>query len=359
MANFLLSSPSIPPGSTYTLYNPLPGQGNAVPARKKTPVTGPGSFDNASFLSKLARAILAAILIIVTLGLILCIMSSQNLLDLNTHEICLDYSDYDYPSYLPYGYDPTFFPATPTVTFESWDSSEILDQFLRLFKTRTDLFVPERTVEIATYFSIERIILQDMHMYDLNTQQLLDQPDPSQCRHNEITEYPHLQGRNCNNFRIFAYPMWHHPMANNQEEMTARMDATIQAGYAGISHWTSVIVNLDRREVLFFDSLAHFVENNKIDPVLKSLATRLGNCHLDANGARSPFTVKKVVKTPVQKDGSSCGMWVALFLEKYLENPNYVPPTMGYTETQNFIQNYLDNLPGADGNHDMQPAPIN
>ncbi|MEF9497438.1 Ulp1 family isopeptidase [Chlamydia sp. 04-14] len=347
MANFLLSPPSVQSGSIYTLYNPTPltpQDQRSGSIEKKTPITGPGSFDNASFLSKLARVILAAILIIVTLGLILCFMSTQNILDLNTHEICVDY---DYPPYSPYGYDTTYqttpYTPGPMIAFPSWDQSQILDQFLRLSEHYTDLFVPPETMA-ASRFSIERMILQDMHMLDLNTQGPLDQPDLTQCRHNEISNYPHLQGRNCNNFRIFAYPMWHHPMANNEDEMVTRMWATIQAGYAGISHWTLVIVNLDRREILFFDSLAHFIENNKIDPALKSIATRLGNYHLDADGGRSPFTVKKVVNTPIQQDGSSCGIWVSLFLEKYLENPDYQIPAMGYSQTQNFIRNYLNNL---------------
>ncbi|MEF9520210.1 Ulp1 family isopeptidase [Chlamydia crocodili] len=349
MANFLLSSPNTETGSIYTLYNPIPLPPKDQESRfirGKTPITGPGSFDNASFLSKLARVLLAAILIIVTLGLILCFMSTQNLLDLNTHEICVDYLDYDYPPYFPYGYpthQTTHYTPEPIITFATWDNSQILNQFLQLSERHTNLFVPTKTV-IPTCFSIERLALQDMHMYDLNTQEPLNQPDPTQCRHNEISSYPHLQGRNCNNFRIFAYPMWHHPMANNEDEMITRMWATIQAGYAGISHWTLVIVNLDRREVLFFDSLAHFVTSDKIDPALKSIATRLGNHYLDANGMRAPFTVKKVINTPVQRDGSSCGIWISIFLEKYLENPDYTFPPMGYTQTQNFVQNYLDNL---------------
>ncbi|EPP29876.1 ulp1 protease family, C-terminal catalytic domain protein, partial [Chlamydia psittaci 84-8471/1] len=58
--------------------------------RKKTPITGPGSFDNASFLSKLARVILASVFIIITLGLILCFMSTQNLLDFDIRCSCVD-----------------------------------------------------------------------------------------------------------------------------------------------------------------------------------------------------------------------------------------------------------------------------
>ncbi|QVE49244.1 Ulp1 family isopeptidase [Chlamydia crocodili] len=358
MANFLLSPPNTQSGSIYTLYNPTPllsKDQKSESIRRKTPITGPGSFDNASFLSKLARVILAAILIIITLGLILCFMSTQNLLDLNTHEICIDYLDYDYPPYFPYGYNPIYrtipYSPEPIITFATWDNSQILNQFLRLSEHCTSLFVPTKTV-IPTCFSIERRILEDMHMYDLNTQEPLDQPDPTQCRHNEISSYPHLQGRNCNNFRIFAYPMWHHPMANNEDEMMTRMWATIQAGYAGISHWTLVVVNLDRREVLFFDSLAHFVAGDKIDPALNSIATRLGNCHPDANGAHSPFNVKKAINTPIQQDGSSCGIWISIFLEKYLENPDYTFPPMGYTQTQNFVQNYLDTLRQEPDNSD-------
>ncbi|WP_117274778.1 Ulp1 family isopeptidase [Chlamydia poikilotherma] len=351
MANFLLSPPNMQSGSIYTLCNPtplLPKDQKSKSIGEKTPITGPGSFDNASFLSKLARVILAAILIIVTLGLILCFMSTQNLLDLNTHEICVDYLDYDYPPYFPYRYDTIYrsipYSPEPTITFATWDNGEIFTHFLRLTETYSKLFITS-FLDTPSCFSIERHILQDQHMLNLVNQEPLDQPDSSQCPHRDLTNYPHLEGKNCQDFRIFAYPMWHHPFAANQEEITTRMTATVQAGYAGLSHWTLVIVNLDRKEILYFDSLAHFVPNNEIDPALNSIATRLGNCHPDANGAGSPFTVKKVVETPIQRDGSSCGIWVSLFLEKYLENPNYTIPPMGDTETENYLQSFLNTIP--------------
>ncbi|BAE81072.1 hypothetical protein [Chlamydia felis Fe/C-56] len=347
MANFLLSPPTVQPGSIYSLYNsspPLSGEQNAKSVNQKTPITGPGSFDNASFLSKLARVVLAAVLIIITLGLILCFMSTQNILDLDIQTICVDTSEYDYLPYLPYGLDPEELKSEPDIVFASWDSGQILTHFLRLSETHPNLFVPSLTT-IPTCFSLERMIASDIHCYDRDNQQFLDQPDLNHCYHRYPDYYPHLEGKNCQNFRVFAYPVWHHPMATTEDDMMARMLATAQAQYAGISHWTLVIVNLDLREVVYFDSLAHFIPNESLDPMLKSIAIRLGTQYPNNSGNPSPFAVRKISKTVVQKDGASCGIWVSLFLEKYLENPQYIIPTMGCTQTQRFLQNFLDTIP--------------
>ncbi|WP_375793110.1 Ulp1 family isopeptidase [Chlamydia sp. 12-01] len=347
MANFLLSPPNTQPGSIYTLYNPsplLPKEKGIKSGDKKNPITGPGSFDNASFLSKLARVILAAILIIITLGLILCFVSIDNLSDLNFDETHSDHPKYSYSLHPPYEYDPTSFNVEPEIRFASWDGGQILTHFLRLSEKYPNLFVPS-LVTISTYFSLERNIFSDLHLFNRDTRQFLDQPDLNQCHHTELTSYPHLEGKNCQNFRILAYPMWHHPMAETEDEMINRMLSTAQNGYAGISHWTSVIINLDTREILYFDSLAHFIPSATLDPVLNSIATRLGKHYPDNTKTSTPFTIKKIVRTAVQKDGSSCGIWTSLFLERYLENPDYVIPTMGYTETQNYVQAFLDTIP--------------
>lgn len=345
MANFLLCPPTTYQRSIYTSYNPYntysSGERTVGFMRKKTPITGPGSFDNASFLSKLARVILASVFIIITLGLILCFMSTQNLLDFDIRCSCVDGAEYYYPPYL---YDASVFSSKPEISFGSWDHLEISTHLIRLSEKHTNLFVSSLYTP-STCFSIERVVLEDLHMFDFSTQSILDHPDSTQCHHQDnYQDYPHLVERGCQNFRIYAYPLWHHPCANNAEELNSLMLSTAQRGFAGVSHWTLVIVNLDRREVVFFDSLANFIDNRIIDPALNSIATRLGNVHPDANGACSPFIVKKVIKTPIQQDSSSCGIWLSLFLDKYLDDPDYVPPVMGYTQAQYFLQEFLETI---------------
>ncbi len=343
MANFLLSPPTTYQRSVYTPYNPCSsGERTVGFMRKKTPITGPGSFDNASFLSKFARVILASISIIITLGLILCFMSTQNLLDFDIHCSWEDDAEYYYSPYL---YDTSVFGSKPRIVFSSWDHLEISTHLIRLSEQYSNLFVSSLYTP-STCFSIERMVLRDLHMYDSSTQSILDRPDYTQCHHQgNYQDYPHLMESGCQNFRIYAYPLWHHPSAHNAEEMDALMLSTAQRGFAGISHWTLVIVNLDRREVVFFDSLANFIDNRIIDPALNSIATRLGNVHPDANGAFSPFVVRKVIKTPIQQDSSSCGIWLSLFLDKYLDNPDYVPPVMGYSQAQHVLQEFLETIP--------------
>ncbi|CAH64130.1 Ulp1 family isopeptidase [Chlamydia abortus] len=348
MANFLLSPPTTYQRSIDTLYNPyntyVLGARTVSFVNKKTPITGPGSFDNASFLSKLARVMLASICIIITLGLVLCCMSTQNLLDLDIRCSCIDDAEYVY-YYPPYLYDPSIFSPKPEILFSSWDHLEISTHLIRLSEKHSDLFVPSLYTP-STCFSIERAVLKDLHLYDSSTQSVLDHPDSTQCHHqNNYQDYPHLADRDCQNFRIYAYPLWHHPSAHNPEEMNSMMLSTARRGFAGISHWTLVIVNLDRREVVFFDSLANFINNRLIDPALNSIATRLGNVYPDANGALSPFIVKKVIKTPIQQDSTSCGIWLSLFLDKYLDNPDYVPPLMGGRQAQYFLQEFLETIP--------------
>ncbi|WP_348662915.1 Ulp1 family isopeptidase [Chlamydia vaughanii] len=344
MASFLLTQTQNPSSLAYDFSQPTPPpsplQTQQQQTPRKTPITGPGSFDNASFLSKLARVLFASLVIIITLGLILCLMSSQDILDLNSRALCLGPTDY---YYYPQGY-PGHPYVFPQIAFSSWDNYSIA-HFSKGLRERYPTLFSSRTCDVATCFNLEETVLKNLHI-DINSDQRIPLPEgETVCPVHDEHGPADAQVPRCDSYRIFSIPIWHHPSAQNAEEMDERLVAVVNANFAGISHWALLIVNLDRRELVYFDSIGSFINPQLINPPLTSTAARLGNHYPSETGSTEPFTIKRIVKEPLQHDGSSCGIWLSLFLEKYLENPDYVPTPMGIFETQTLLQNFLDRVP--------------
>ncbi|WP_284441684.1 Ulp1 family isopeptidase [Chlamydia gallinacea] len=315
--------------------------------------TEPGAFYHASLIEKVARIVLAIFLIIATLGLILLFLSVQDLVDLKIKSLCTKQkSMHHQPSketHLPANIlSSLLMPVLIPITGECWDNYAIAHHCQKLHM-RYPTFLIQGPQPIASCFSLERLLFLDLHLYNSREQTFLTQPDMAVCEHKSY-EHGYLKHTPCESLRIFAYPLWHHPLATTEEEIIQKMLTAHRLQSAEISHWCLVIVNLDLREVIYFDSLACFIQTQLIDSKLKEIAERLEK-QFPSPKSDTPFTIKKVVQTPIQEDGFSCGIWVTIFLEKYLENPRNLP------EIIDTLQNHKHSILKDFLNKNPNPSP--
>lgn len=311
--------------------------------------TGPGAFHRASLIEKVGRVALAILLIIATLGLILLFLSAQDLVDLNIEPLCATQriTYHPVPENL-FSLKNFVLTQIPTATGECWDNYAIARHCQKLH-TRYPKFLIQGPQPTASCFSLERLLFLDLHLYNSREQTFLNQPDMSVCEHKNY-EYSYLKHTSCESLRIFAYPLWHHPLATTEEEIIQKMLTIHRLQFSEVSHWCLVIVNLDLREVIYFDSLACFIQPKLIDSKLKEIAERLGK-QFPSPESDASFTIKKVVQAPIQEDSFSCGIWAIIFLEKYLENPQNLP------EIIDMLQNHKHSILKDFLNKNPNPSP--
>ncbi|EPP36041.1 Ulp1 family isopeptidase [Chlamydia avium] len=318
----------------------------------KTLTVGKGSFQEASLIEKVCRVVLTIFLIVITLGLILCFLSAQNILDLDIQPACeepeamistprtsLPMKDKLNPSAIITSTRPSSLDLIPR---DSWDNYTIVHHCQKLHARYPKLLV-QGPQPIASCFSLERLLFLDLHLYNPLTGVFLNQPDMSICEHKNYNHL-YLEDTPCDSLRIFAYPLWHHPLATTEKEIMQKMLTISNTRHAELSHWCLVIVNLDLREVVYFDSLSGFINNKLINPTLTSIAKRLGKQFPLSPGRQKPFTIKKVVQTPIQSDSFSCGVWITIFLERYLENPQNIPEILNtlHSQKHKILRDFLD-----------------
>lgn len=196
----------------------------------------------------------------------------------------------------------------------AWDS-DIIFKCLCYFHTLYPGLIPLETFPPATIFNFKQKIIS---ILEDKKAVLRGEPIkgslPICCSKENYRR--HLQGTT-----LLPMFMWYHPTPKTLADTMQTMKQLAIKGSVGASHWLLVIVDIQARRLVYFDSLYNYVmppEDMKKD--LQSLAQQLDQVYPARNGQK--FSVKIAAKEVIQKDsGFSCGAWCCQFLYWYLRDP--------------------------------------
>lgn len=297
-------------------------------------------------LQKVARTALAVLLVVVTLGLILLFYSFSDLQSFpwccQTRPSTKEQPTISIPVPLPSPPLPPkapkpvktqedLLPFVPEQVFvemyedmarrriiealvPAWDS-DIIFKCLCYFHTLYQGLIPLETFPPATIFNFKQKIIS---ILEDKKAVLRGEPIkgslPICC--SEENYRRHLQGTT-----LLPVFMWYHPTPKTLSDTMQTMKQLAIKGSVGASHWLLVIVDIQARRLVYFDSLYNYVmspEDMKKD--LQSFAQQLDQVYPACDSQK--FSVKIAAKEVIQKgSGSSCGAWCCQFLHWYLRDP--------------------------------------
>jgi len=76
------------------------------------------------------------------------------------------------------------------------------------------------------------------------------------------------------------------------------------------NHWVLIHINKKKKVVEYYDSKCHYGNFDKVTAMLQKLADELG------------YEFKSRITKSLQPDGYQCGVWIAFFMKKLLEDPD-------------------------------------
>lgn len=348
-----------------------------------------GTFKRCNCATKVARIVLALLLVVASLGMILAIYSFKNLLDVsfcrssvNTLPLSQIHAR-DEPKLLPespqlspdlnkplthtkaHKFSSTkltkhsrilsrFQPLSPAppqiyppvkdyaeefaslgiscpLTYENfpivlpWQAEEIIAASEYLHQKYPHL-VPMSPLSTATIFNLVDLIKEDLsdacrarsNYYVLAK---------NSCHIKETRTINNQHPISCKQASVFAYPLWHHPEGETAKLLDQCMYSQARISSHGGAHWALVIVDIEKRRVVFFDSLGTYVKRKLIEPALHTVAVTAGKICTPMLGERKTFDVIISNNESIQIDNNSCGIWITLFLKNYMKNPNWNLPS--------------------------------
>ncbi|EPP34834.1 ulp1 protease family, C-terminal catalytic domain protein [Chlamydia ibidis] len=275
-------------------------------------------------MDKISRVLLAIFCILVTLGLILIFLPVRKLLDLDIYadDSIVISNQFASLYQLPHKYIPNQYHIT------GWDTDDLISfgNFIKKIHPKLSSLSFSKIISI---YNAESITHGDLLVEKNKTEHSVT---------DNISEDSVSQTKNF----VLAYPLWHHPLATSPEDMWCKMREHALFQHIGLSHWTLLIVNTELREVVFFDSLANYINNSVLDPMLSDIAKVSGQMYPLENQTQD-FTIKKAAATPLQQDGTSCGIWVAWYLDKYLSNPEFSLSNLDANRAQSLLHQFYKN----------------
>nr|6FDK_A Chain A, Deubiquitinase and deneddylase Dub1 [Chlamydia trachomatis 434/Bu] len=196
----------------------------------------------------------------------------------------------------------------------AWDS-DIIFKALCYFHTLYPGLIPLETFPPATIFNFKQKIISILEDKKAVLRgEPIKGPLPISCSKENYRR--HLQ-------RTTLLPvfMWYHPTPKTLSDTMQTMKQLAIKGSVGASHWLLVIVDIQARRLVYFDSLYNYVmppENMKKE--LQSFAQQLDQVYPAYDSKK--FSVKIAAKEVIQRgSGSSCGAWCCQFLHWYLKDP--------------------------------------
>jgi hypothetical protein len=112
-------------------------------------------------------------------------------------------------------------------------------------------------------------------------------------------------------------------------------------GKGGGAHVTLVYIDREKRTVEYFDSLKNYGDLFDVEEKLCEITAALS-----AKDPGKGYAFIPKINKPLQRDGSSCGVYTLFFLEKRLHEPNFEFHSLDPEETQDAIQEYRAKMTG-------------
>lgn len=314
---------------------------SSSPPTFNAPKSPTSLFSQSSLLGKIARVVVALLLVLISLGLVLIAYRFSDLLNWRfcvTKTTELPISSPPAPTTLPSQKKEPTPPQKSPKTSENILSQEVVQaylksgtlpelaildnsqifQFMCVLHDQYPELLPNDCLIPLTIFNYREEICNTIQN-KLKTDQ--GQYCPLRDLQCPITCSPENYHRLLKQSRVLPFLLWYDPEPTNHQQTLEKMQEIASQDAPGNSHWTVIVVDLDAQCITYFDSLATYITStSSMKSQIEDLSLCLAKIGLCKNNG-GPFDVHIAVKESLQDwMGSCCGLWCCQYMKWYMEH---------------------------------------